>query len=92
MRESMDDNDNSHAANCAVVMGTPKNEAYYFMVCVLLYYGLRRLYLNKLVLCWNFNDRLGFICKLWGSYFWVFSWTNVTSDIVPVFIRYTCSQ
>lgn len=36
MLKSMDDNDNSHAANCAVVMGTPRNEAYYFMVCVLL--------------------------------------------------------
>lgn len=29
----MDDND-SHAANCAVVMGTPKNEAYYCVVYV----------------------------------------------------------
>lgn len=31
----MDDND-SHAANCAVVMGTPKNEAYLLLrgVCV----------------------------------------------------------
>lgn len=33
-RKSMDDNDNSHTANCAVVMGTPKNEPDYFMVCV----------------------------------------------------------